>query len=68
MRTSDWPRNKFINAVEKMAPQDQAFAAAAAAGNLALMERYLFPKDLKRRSAKKGIMEGSKLFAFVIYL
>ena len=37
-----------------MAPPDQAFASAAAAGNLSLMDRYLFPTDAKRRAAKIG--------------
>ena len=37
-----------------MPPQDQAFLSAAAAGNLSLMERYLFPDDAKRRNAKIG--------------
>mmetsp|Transcript_76038 Transcript_76038/g.152773 ORF Transcript_76038/g.152773 Transcript_76038/m.152773 type:complete len:268 (-) Transcript_76038:188-991(-) len=40
-----------------MAPQDQAFVAAAAAGNLHLMNRYLFPDDAKRRSAKKDFLD-----------
>jgi ankyrin repeat protein len=40
-----------------MAPQDQAFAAAAAAGNLELMLRLLFPNDPKRRSARKDFMD-----------
>ena len=40
-----------------MAPQDQAFVAAAAAGNLHLMNRYLFPDDAKRRSAKNDFLD-----------
>jgi hypothetical protein len=37
-----------------MAGQDHAFVSAAAAGNLFLMERFLFPTDVKRRPSKIG--------------
>eukprot|EP00614_Pseudopedinella_elastica_P028855 CAMPEP_0172624480 /NCGR_PEP_ID=MMETSP1068-20121228/136962_1 /TAXON_ID=35684 /ORGANISM="Pseudopedinella elastica, Strain CCMP716" /LENGTH=254 /DNA_ID=CAMNT_0013433455 /DNA_START=213 /DNA_END=977 /DNA_ORIENTATION=+ len=40
-----------------MAPPDQAWLAASAAGNLALMERYLFPSDSKRRAAQRDFCD-----------
>lgn len=42
-----------------MAPQDQAFLAAAAAGSLQLMERYLFPDGGEKaiRSAKMDFLD-----------
>ena len=40
-----------------MAPQDEAFLSAASAGNLSLMNRFLFPDDPKRRAAKRDCVD-----------
>ena len=40
-----------------MAPQDEAFLSAASAGNLSLMNRFLFPDDPKRRAAKRECVD-----------
>jgi hypothetical protein len=40
-----------------MAPQDQAFLSAASAGNLSLLDRFLFPDDPKRRAAKRDCID-----------
>jgi len=49
-----------------MAAQDRAFASAAAAGNLALMNRYLRPADPKRRAAKKNFTDECGCSALIL--